>query len=189
MFSKKVMLNTLCEFGPITAFMVAYSMGDFATGTIAMMIAVVIALVVLYITEHHFPIFGLISAATVLVFGGISLVIEIPSIFILRDTIFDFIFGSALMVSVYMKKPALRYIFQNVFALTEKGWLTLTLRWGLFFFVLALVNEGIRWTLTPDDWVLAKIYMIVGTVLFGMYQFTLTRKERLPHATKWGINQ
>ncbi len=187
MFSKKVILNTLCEFGPITAFMVAYTTVDFQMGTIAMMVAVVVALVALQATEHHLPIFALISAATVLVFGGVSLFIEIPSIFILRDTIFDSIFGIVLVLSVHMKKPALRYIFKNVFAITDTGWSTLTLRWGIFFFVLALVNEGIRWTLTPDDWVLAKVFMIIGTVLFGIYQFTLTKKERLPDATAWGI--
>jgi len=189
MFSRKVVLNTLCEFGPITAFMVAYTLGNFQTGTVAMMIAVVIALVVLQATEHHLPIFALISAVTVLIFGGVSLFIEIPSIFILRDTIFDSIFGIILVGSVYAKKPALRYIFKNVFAITEEGWATLTLRWGIFFFVLAGVNEGIRWTLTPDDWVIAKVYMIIGTVLFGMYQFTLTKRERLSEATEWGIKQ
>ncbi len=189
MFSRKVLLNTLCEFGPVTAFMVAYTIADFQMGTVAMMVAVVIALVVLQATEHHLPIFALISAATVLVFGGISLFIEIPSIFILRDTIFDSIFGIVLVISVYMKRPALKYIFKNVFAITDRGWSVLTLRWGFFFFVLALVNEGIRWTLTPDDWVLAKVYMIVGTVIFGMYQFTLTKKERLPDATEWGIGR
>ena len=189
MFSKKVLLNTLCEFGPITAFMIAYSLGDFQTGTIAMMVAVLIALIVLQTTEKHLPIFGLISAATVLLFGGISLFVDIPSIFILRDTIFDLIFGSALLVTVYMKKPALRYIFKNVFALTEAGWSTLTLRWGIFLLVLALINEIIRLALTPDDWVVAKIYMIIVTVLFGAYQFKLTKKERLPEATLWGIKK
>ncbi len=152
-----------------------------------MMVAVLAALIVLYTTEHHLPVFGLISAASVLVFGGMSLLIEIPSIFILRDTIFDAIFGLILIGSVYMKKPALRYFFQNVFAISEKGWTLLTLRWGIFFFILALANEAIRWTLTSDAWVSAKLYMIIGTVLFGVYQFTLTKKERLPEATTWGI--
>jgi len=187
MFSRKIILNTVCEFGPIIAFMVAYILDDFQTGTIAMMVAVVVALIVLQITEKHLPIFALISAAAVVAFGGVSLLIEIPSIFILRDTIFDAIFGIILIGSVLIKKPSLRYIFKNLFAISDQGWSTLTLRWGFFFLILAVVNEMVRWTLTPDDWVIAKVCMIISTILFGLYQFRLTKQERLPEATEWGI--
>lgn len=187
MITRKLALNTLCEFGPITAFLLAYELGDFEAGVIAMMVATLVALVILKRTENHVPLFALISAATVLFFGGLTLFAHVPDIFILRDTIFDGVFGVVLLLSVWAKKPLFRYLFRGVFAITERGWTLLTRRWGFFFLVLAAGNEWVRLALSPDDWVIAKIGFIVASVIFGSYQFTLTRRERLKTATAWGI--
>ncbi len=187
MISKKLLINTLCEFGPILAFLVLYEMKNFMAGVIAMMVANVVSLIVLQKYEKHIPIFALISSGSVLLFGGVTLFIDIPTIFILRDTIFDGIFGTVLIASVWYGKPLFKYIFRGVFAITDTGWSALSMRWGIFFLILAGMNEWVRWTLTPDDWVVAKIIIIVLSVLFGAYQLTLTKKERLPDATAWGI--
>jgi intracellular septation protein A len=89
MLSKRLLVNTLCEFGPVLGFLIAFKLRDFSAGVVVMMIATVISLVVMRHIEKHTPIFALISSGSVLFFGGTSLFIDIPSIFILRDTIFD----------------------------------------------------------------------------------------------------
>ncbi len=187
MLSRKLVLNILCEFGPIIAFLIAYTVEGFEAGTIAMIVAVIIALFTLRIAEDHFPLFALFSTVTVLLFGGVSLFIHVPSIFILRDTVFDACFSLLLFYSAFRGKPLLEFFFKNVFALTARGWRTLTLRWAWFFLLLALVNEWVRWNFSPDEWVEAKILMIVATNVFGFYQFTLARRERLPEASLWGL--
>ncbi len=187
MLTSRLFWNTLCEFGPILGFIIAFELRDFNTGIITMMIATLIALIVLKRRENHIPLFALISSGTVLFFGGVSLFIDIPSIFILRDTLFDAIFGAILLISVWLKKPLFQYLFRGVFAITPRGWSILSLRWGLFFLVLALANEWVRLTLSEEAWVTAKIGIIIASVLFGGYQLTLTKKERLPNATPWGI--
>ena len=187
MISKKLLINTLCEFGPVLGFLVVFEIRGFVAGVIAMMIATLVSLFVLHHAENHLPFFALLSSGSVLFFGGISLLIHIPSLFILRDTIFDGIFGLALLLSVWHGKPLFKYIFRGVFAITEKGWSTLSLRWGIFFLILAVTNEWVRWTLSPEDWVIAKICIIIASIIFGTYQFRLTHEERLPNATKWGI--
>jgi intracellular septation protein len=171
----------------VLGFLVAYELKDFMTGVIVMMIATVISLIVLRIVEKHTPKFAIISSASVLFFGGISLFIDIPSIFILRDTLFDSIFGLVLVISVWIGKPLFKYIFSAVFAITDKGWKIFSLRWGIFFIILAIANEWVRLTLSPDAWVIAKILIILASVIFGTYQLKLTKKERLPNATAWGI--
>lgn len=185
--SRKLLINTLCEFGPVLGFLIAYELTDFMVGVVVMMIATILSLLILWRVEKHVPIFALISAGTVLFFGSTSLFIDIPSIFILRDTLFDGVFGLALIISVWKGRPLFKYIFSGVFAITDKGWSTLSFRWGVFFIVLALVNELVRHTLSPDDWVIAKVGFIVVSVIFGSYQLTLTKRERLPTATAWGI--
>lgn len=187
MISKRLLINGLCEFGPIMGFIVLFELKDFMAGVIAMIISTIIALFVLQRLEKHIPIFALISSGSVLFFGGITLFIDIPSIFILRDTLFDGLLGSMLIASVWYGKPLFKYIFRSVFAITDKGWNVLSLRWGVFFIILALANEWVRLTLSPEDWVTAKIIIIITSVIFGSYQLRLTKKERLPDATAWGI--
>lgn len=187
MFTSRLFWNTICEFGPILGFIVAFEIWDFRAGVITMIIATLLALVVLQHRENHIPLFALISAGTVLFFGGLSLFVDIPSIFILRDTLFDAIFGIVILISVWLKKPLFRYLFRGVFAITPRGWELLSLRWGIFFLILAGANEWVRLTLSPEAWVTAKILIIISSVIFGAYQFTLTKKERLPEATPWGI--
>jgi intracellular septation protein len=169
------------------AFLITYEIYGFMNGVVAMMIATVISFFVLRRVERHTPIFALISSGSVLIFGGISLFINIPSIFILRDTLFDGIFGAVLIISVLCGKPLFKYIFSGVFAITDRGWKIFSLRWGIFFIILAIINEWVRLNLSPEDWVTAKVLMIIASTVFGIYQLTLTKKERLPGATSWGV--
>lgn len=187
MLSRKLVLNTLCEFGPILAFMVTYTLGNFEYGTVAMIVATLGALVLLYLLEGHLPLFAILSTITVMFFGGLSLIVHIPSIFILRDTLFDLIFGIALLISAHLKRPLLKPLFHNVFAITDNGWVALTLRWAFFFLLLAGLNEWVRLTLSPENWVTFKLVTLVATLAFGCAQFILARKERLPEATPWGL--
>lgn len=187
MVSRKLLVNALCEFGPVMGFIIAYEIKDFMTGVVVMMIATVISFFVLRSIEKHTPIFALISSGSVILFGSISLFINIPGIFILRDTLFDAIFGSVILISVLFGKPLFKYIFSGVFAITDRGWKIFSLRWGIFFIILAFINEWVRLNLTPENWVTAKILMIIASTIFGIYQLTLTKKERLPEATAWGV--
>lgn len=187
MFTKRLLFNSLCEFGPILFFFAAYSIGGFRTGIIAMMVSTIFSLIALLQYDRSLPYFALFSAGTVLFFGGLSLLLDMPSIFIFRDTLLDVVLGITLIVSVHMNRPLFKFMFKGVFAITDRGWKTLSLRWAYFFLFLAVVNETVRMLLSPDAWVIAKSLIVVASIAFGSYQFTLTRKERLPSGTSWGI--
>jgi intracellular septation protein len=187
MFTKRLIVNTLCEFGPVLLFFAVYALFSFPYAVAAMMLGTLTALITLRTLEGHTPIFALISCCSILFFGGLSLFFESASFFIFRDTLFNIVMGTALGVSVLRGKPLFKMIFSNVFAITDRGWHSLSLRWAIFFFVLAVANETARFTLTPDEWVSAKAAIVLVTIMFGAYQFTLTRRERLPDASPWGI--
>jgi intracellular septation protein len=187
MFTKRLLINSFCEFGPILFFFLAYSVASFSAGIVAMMFGTALSLAVLRFYDHTLPYFALFSSGSVLFFGGLALLVDTPSIFIFRDTILDVALGIALIISVHKKRPLFKYVLKGVFAITDKGWSVLSLRWGYFFLCLALVNETIRLTLSDDAWVVAKALIVVASIVFGTYQFTLTRKERLPTGTAWGI--
>jgi intracellular septation protein len=188
-FSRKLWINLLCEFGPIAAFLTSYEIYGFGTATLAMIVATIISFVILFTVEKHPPYFALVNTLSVLLFGGISVFVSIPDIFILRDTAFDIVLGVFFLASLRYqnRRTGLEFFFSNVFAITKKGWREFTFRWGIFYIVLAFTNETIRIFATPDMWVEAKVWMIIGTVVFGFYQLRLTARERLPEANAFGL--
>ena len=58
--------------------------------------------------------------------------------------------------------------------MTEEGWRKLTLRWAIFFFVLAAINEIVWRTQTTDFWVSFKVFGIMPlTIAFALAQTPL----------------
>ena len=64
-------------------------------------------------------------------------------------------------------------------SLTDEGWRKLTLRWGLFFYVVAAANEVALRNLSMDAWLNFKVFGILGmTFLFLLLKLLLQRYAR-----------
>ena len=98
----------------------------------------------------------------------------------MKPTIVNIIFGSALLGALAFGKLLLPIVLDSVLQLKEEGWRKLTLRWGLFFFFLALLNEVIWRTQTTDFWVSFKVFGIMPlTLIFALSQVPLIMKYEL----------
>jgi intracellular septation protein len=66
--------------------------------------------------------------------------------------------------------------------LTDRGWMLLSLRFGLFFAGMAILNEFVWRTQTTEFWVNYKVFGAIGvTLIFTMTQIPLiTRHQALP---------
>jgi intracellular septation protein len=74
-------------------------------------------------------------------------------------------------------KPLLGVVFDSVFNLTEEGWRKLTVRWALFFFALAVLNEVVWRTQSDEFWGGFKLFGVVPlTFLFAALQYPLLTK-------------
>jgi intracellular septation protein len=145
--------------------------------TAVFMVAIVIALAVSYALTRHLPMMPLITAVIVLVFGSLTLVLHDELFIKLKPTIIYLLFGGTLLVGLAFGKSLLGVVFDSVFDLTEEGWRRLTLRWALFFFALAILNEIVWRTQSTDVWVSFKVFGVVPlTFLFGALQYPLLKK-------------
>jgi intracellular septation protein len=98
----------------------------------------------------------------VLIFGGLTLFLHNDTFIKIKPTIIYALFGGVL---------------DSMFQLTEEGWRKLTLRWALFFFALAILNEIIWRNASTDVWVDFKVFGVVPlTFLFGALQVPLLKK-------------
>jgi intracellular septation protein len=186
------LLKLALELGPLALFFLGNAYGDrfgfpenqrifAATGIF--IVATVIALGISYGLTRKLPIMPVVSGIVVVVFGGLTLFLQDETFIKLKPTIVNTLFGLVLLGGLYFRKPLLQIVLDSVFDLTEEGWRKLTLRWALFFFALAAINEIVWRTQTTDFWVSFKVFGIMPlTIAFALAQTPLLLKHEIKKA-------
>jgi intracellular septation protein len=142
---------------------------------------VLVALAASYILTRRLPVMPIVTAVVVVVFGGLTLALQNETFIKLKPTIVYVLFGSVLLAGLAFRKPLLGMVFDAVFNLTDEGWRKLTLRWALFFFALALLNELVWRTQSTDFWVNFKVFGVLPlTLAFGALQYPLLTRYAAP---------
>jgi intracellular septation protein len=148
--------------------------------TAAFMVAISISLVVSLWLTKRLPIMPLVSGAVVLVFGALTLWLHDDLFIKLKPTIVNCLFGTVLLGGLLFGKALLGYVFDSAFRLTDEGWRKLTFRWGVFFFVLAAINEIVWRSFSTDFWVSFKVFGIMPiTLVFTLTQLPLIQKHAI----------
>ena len=173
-------LKLVLEMGPLVAFFIVNSKYGIFPATGVLMVCVVATLIASRILTKHWPIMPIVTAVAVLFFGALTLYFNDDHFIKLKPTIVNTLFGAALLGGLAFGKPLLPIVLDSVMNLTSEGWRKLTLRWGLFFFVLAILNE-IAWrTQTTDFWVTFKTFGIMPlTIVFALTQVPLIMKHEI----------
>jgi intracellular septation protein len=147
------------------------------TATVVFIPAVLIALAIGYAKTRHLPVMPVVTAIVVVVFGGATLILQDEQFIKLKPTIVYVLFGSVLLGGLAFGKPLLGMVFDSVFNLTEEGWRKLTVRWALFFFALAILNEIVWRTQSDSFWALFKLAGVLPlTFVFAALQYPLLTK-------------
>jgi intracellular septation protein len=168
------------DFGPLVLFFFANNHYDIFVATATFMVAVLVALAISYILTRHLPIMPVVTAIIVVVFGGLTLFLHDATFIKVKPTIIYALFGAILLGGLFFNKPLLGMVLDSMFQLTEEGWRKLTLRWALFFFVLAVLNEIVWRNTSTNMWVDFKVFGVVPlTLIFGALQVPLLKKYEI----------
>ncbi len=145
------------EIGPLLVFFICTTFGEgwlersellrslFASpiifATAPFMVAMVISLAISWMLFRRVAVMPLVTLAVVLVFGTLTLWLQDSTFIKIKPTIVNSLFGATLLGGLLFGQSLLKYVFGEVYRLKPEGWQKLTVRWGLFFFLLAVLNE------------------------------------------------
>ena len=168
------MVKFALELGPLALFFISYSRLGIFAATGVLMASVVVTLAVSYAMLRRIPVMPLVTAAIVLIFGSLTLVLHDETLIKIKPTALYLLFGAALFVGLWLKKPLLKILFDGALHVTEEGWRKLTWRWAFFFLVFAIFNEIVWRTQSTDLWVKFKTFGFLSlTFMFAVAQASL----------------
>lgn len=185
--SPKTIASILIEFGPLVLFFITFELFNFMTSVLILVVTVTVALVASLRLYGKISLFPIISSGSVIVFGLLTIFLHNPGYIIFKDTLYFGIFGLAVLIPLIFGKLSLKSMFDKIFAITDRGWKIVSLRWGVFMVLIAISNECARALLSAERWVTYKFIVLVILIIFSIWQFFLTRRERLPEGSAWGL--
>ncbi len=178
------MLKLLLELGPLGCFFLASWRYGLHVATGVLMVGVVVTLAASYALTRRLPIMPVVTAIAVLVFGALTFYFDNPVFIKIKPTVINCIFGTALLGGLSFNKPLLPIVLDSALHLDEAGWRKLTFRWGVFFFVLAALNELVWRTQSDVFWSGFKVFGTMPlTVVFALSQVPLIMRHELKAAT------
>jgi intracellular septation protein len=154
------------------------------------MVASVASLALSRALLKRLPIMALVTAAGVLVLGGLTIWLHNDVFIKIKPTIINLMFASALLGGLYFNQLFVKSLLEDAIALTDAGWRKLQFRWGLFFVFLALLNEVIWRSFSTNVWAALKIGNIPLTFVFMLAQIGLFKQfAAAPHKAETGTDR
>ncbi|TAD77588.1 MAG: septation protein IspZ [Sphingomonadales bacterium] len=186
-------ISVAVDYGPLLVFLGVYrlnapadpnpagELGAIIYGTGAFMLAAVVALLVSKWRLGKVSPMLWFSTALIVGFGSLTIFFGDPTFVQLKPTIIYACFGVALLGGFFAGKALLKILLEAAFeGLSEEGWLKLSRNWGVFFLVLAGLNEGLRASLDFEGWLWAKLWVFLPlTFLFTFSQIPMLLKHGL----------
>ncbi len=168
------------DLGPLLLFFGCFKFFGIYVATASFMGATLASLAIGYALERRLSPMPVVTAALVLVFGGLTLYLKNDVFIKMKPTVLYTFFGVMLLGGLAFGRLFIKNIFSQAFELDEQGWRKLTVRWGIFALSLAALNEIMWRNFSTAIWVDFKVWGILPLFfLFALAQAPLIGKHQL----------
>ncbi len=168
------------EMGPLLVFFATYLAYGIFPATAAIMVATIVSVAVsarLFKKVSPVPI---VTAVILCIFGGLAFWLKDPRFFYIKPTIINLLFAGVLGIGLATGKPVIKMLLGQQLQLTDEGWRKLTIRWLMFFLVLAATNEIVWRSFSESTWVSFKVFGILPlTIVFAALQIGLLKRHQV----------
>lgn len=186
-------LNTLVDYGPLLVFLGVYkfyqppetsTFGEIAAviyGTIAFMIAAVVALAFSKWKFGKISPMLMLSTALIVGFGALTIWLRDERFIQFKPTAIYLLFGIVLVGGWLRGKAMLQVLLEAAFEGVDKeGWLKLSRNWGFYFFAMAALNEVLVRTMSFESWLWAKLWVFLPlSFVFTLSQIPMLLRHGL----------
>ena len=175
------LLKMALELGPIIIFFIGYGKikdqvfvisgreyEGFIVATALFIPLILTTTAILWALTGKLSKMQLMTALLVVIFGGLGIWFNDERFFKMKPTILYLAFSIILFVGLLRGKSLLAVIMAEVMPLKQEGWMILTRRLALFFFILAVSNELVWRLMSTDSWVSFKTF-VLPLVLFAFF--------------------
>lgn len=169
---KSPILQIAADYGPLLIFFGVYFATDILTATAALVVASLAALAVSWLVARRVPWLPLLASIVLTIFGGLTLVFEDDFFIKIKPTIVQLLFAAVLLGGLAINKVWLKLVIGKAVNMPDAAWRTLTIRFAVFFIVMALANEIVWRNFSTDTWVTFDTFGQMGiTFAFVASQF------------------
>lgn len=178
-------LPTWIEFGPLLVFFASfmYLKRDnpddamiWAAGILA--VAATLALIYAWFKYKHTSPLLIFSTLVIAGFALAAFIFDDKRFIFMKPTVMNSLFGLAVIGGVFLKKNVIKMMMGSAFELPDDKWNIFAIRWGVFFFAMAILNELIWRTQTETFWIGFKTFGFLPlTILFTAIQIPFLTKH------------
>lgn len=173
------------EFGPVLVFVGLYNWlrrsdpdGAIYTAAIWFTACAVAALIYSRIKHGKFPGMLILTTVIIVLTVGLSIRFQDPIFIYMKPTVVNVIFGVLTIGGVFVGKNVMQILMGSAFEMPMKAWNTLAIRWGLFFFALAMINELVWRNFSEAFWANFKLFGFLPiTIAFTLSQMPFILKH------------
>jgi intracellular septation protein len=165
-------MQLLFDFFPLIAFFVAYKFADIFVATGVLIVAVMVQTTIQWIRHRKVSSMVLISAALVLVFGGLTLWIHDEAFIKWKVSIVNWLFAAGFLISQFVgERPMIQRMLEGNVTLDRPLWIRLNMMWTAFFLALGFINLYVMFNFSTDVWAKFKVFGVIGlTLVFALLQ-------------------
>lgn len=169
------------DFAPLVLFFGVLTWKNNIFLATAVFMAAIVAVVGYTLTRHRriSPMLA-VTAAIVLVLGGLTLYLHDKTFIKIKPTIVYSIFAIILGAGLATGRNFIKLLLEQSFHLPDAQWRILTIRWIGFFIFMAILNEIVWRNFSDETWAAFKLFGAIPlTFLYALAQTPFIFKHQI----------
>jgi len=171
-------IRAIVDYGGLAVFAAGYLITrDLVQATWWLVAGSAAALAIGFAVERRVAPMPLLAGGAALVFGALTLVFHNPAFIKAKPTVMNLLFAAALLGGTAIGRNPLKLLLGESLNLPDAAWRTLTVRYGLFFLALAVLNLIVWFKFSDAVWVFFRFPgLLILSVAFSLTQVPLMMK-------------